>query len=467
MSEELVADVAVIGGGPGGYVAAIRAAQLGKSVVVVERQHLGGICLNWGCIPTKALLRSADLFSEMQRAEEFGLLLSNPGFDYEKIVARSRAIARRLSAGVGHLLKRNRVRVLQGCGVIGANGKVTVTNDDGGAIAVVGAQHVILATGARTRDFPGMRIDGDRIIGSRAALSMPSLPKRMAIIGAGSIGVEFAHLFNTFGCEVMLFEALPRLLPAADADQSKELARAFKKRGVVIHTATVVKSAVAEGDGIHITYESKGSEEGVLVDKLLMAVGVLPNSAELGLEEAGVDTEDGWVKTDSFYRTSAPNVYAIGDLIGQPCLAHVASAEGIVAAEHLCGKGTSPIDYDNIPACTYSSPQVASVGLTEAAARERYAEVKVGKFPLLANGKALVLGETKGFVKAVLDGANGRLLGLHIVGVEATELLLEFTLGRTLEATAQDLLRSIHPHPTLGEALHEAVAAALGEAIHL
>jgi dihydrolipoamide dehydrogenase len=467
MGVKVVADVVIVGGGPGGYVAAIRAAQLGKSVVVVEREHLGGICLNWGCIPTKALLRSADLYNELHNAAHFGLSLTEPGFDYAKVVERSRTIANRLAGGVAHLLKKGRVRVIEGSARFTSKRSLGVFDGEGARIAIVEGEHVVLATGARARDFPGMRINGKTIIGARDALGLTAVPQRLAILGGGSIGVEFAHLFASFGCEVHIFEALPRLLPAADAEQSKELLRSFKKRRLKVHTGTAVQSVELEGDGVRLAFERKGRPESLLVDKLLMAVGVVPNSEGLGLEEAGVETDNGWVKTDEYYRTSASEVYAVGDVIGQPCLAHVASAEGIVAVEHLCGKDVIPIDYDNIPACTYSTPQVASVGLTEEVARERYDDVLVGKFPLVANGKALVHGDTTGFVKAIVHGEDGRLLGVHIVGVEATELLLEFTLGRSMGATAKNLLRAIHPHPTLGESLHEAVAAALGEAIHL
>ncbi len=467
MVDKVEADVVIVGGGPGGYVAAIRSAQLGKSVVVVEREHLGGVCLNWGCIPTKALLRSGDLYNELCSADHFGLTLSDPGFDYGKVVERSRTIANRLSGGVAHLLKKRRVRVIEGSARLTPERSVVVVDEAGMEVAAITGRHVILATGARARDFPGIRIDGHCIIGARGALELREVPPRLAILGAGSIGVEFAHLFASFGSEVHVFEALPRLLPAADPDQSKELQRAFRKRRIQMHTGTAVQSVEQQGDEIALTFERKGKPQSLVVDKLLMAVGVLPNSEGLGLDEAGIDTKEGWVKTDEYYQTSAPDIYAIGDLIGQPCLAHVASAEGIVAVEHLCGKEVTPIDYENIPACTYSTPQVASVGLTEEDARGRFDDVRVGKFPLIANGKALVHGDTTGFVKAIVHGESGRLLGVHIVGVEATELLLEFTLGRTLGATAHDLLRSIHPHPTLGESLHEAVAAALGEAIHL
>ncbi len=467
MGERVVADVAVVGGGPGGYVAAIRAAQLGKSAVVVENQHLGGVCLNWGCIPTKALLRSADIYNLMLEAGHFGLSVSDPGFSYEDVVARSRTIANRLSGGVALLLKKNRVRVVDGTGVLDGNGEVLVFDGERNRVATVIAPQVILATGARARDFPSMRIDGERIIGARHALALTQVPASIGILGAGSIGVEFAHLFASFGAQVHIFEALPRLLPAADVDQSKEVARAFRKRRIKVYTGSTVETVAREGEGLQVGFNHKGRQESLLVDKLLMAVGVVPNSEDLGLEDIGVEMDGGWVKTNSHYRTTAAGIYAIGDLIGQPCLAHVASAEGVVAVEHHSGRPVEPIDYENVPACTYCTPQVASVGLTEEVSRTRFEDVRVGKFPLVANGKALVLGETAGFVKAVVEGESGRLLGVHIVGAEATELLLEFTLGRTLGATAQDLLRSIHPHPTLGESLHEAVAAALGEAIHL
>ncbi len=467
MSESIQADVVVIGGGPGGYVAAIRAAQLGRQVVLVERAELGGICLNWGCIPTKALLRSAEMYGAMQHAGEYGLSATEVTFDYPAVVARSRAVSQRLSQGVGFLMKKNRVRVVQGTARLSGAKRVEVVDDDGNGVAAIAAEAVILATGAHTRDFPGMAIDGTRIIGSREALVLQEVPRRIAILGAGSIGVEFAHHFLSFGAEVHLFEALPRILPLADEDLSKELAKAFKKRGMKLYPGTPVTAVEKTEGGVVLSFERKGRPESLEADLLLMAVGVLPNSAGLGLEEVGVETDHGWVKVDSSYRTSVPGIYAIGDLVGQPCLAHVASAEAIVAVEHLCGHPVRPIDYGNIPACTYCSPQVASVGMTEAQAVAEGRDVRVGRFPLMANGKALALGETAGFVKAVVDGGDGALLGLHIIGAEATELLLEFTLGRSLQATARDLLGAIHPHPTLGESLHEAVAAALNEAIHL
>ncbi len=467
MVERYEAEVVVVGGGPGGYVAAVRAAQLGKSVVLVERDQLGGICLNWGCIPTKALLRSADLYNSFKEAETFGLTAHNLGVDYPAVVARSRTVASRLSAGVGHLMKKNAIRVVTGEASFDADGGLQVVNGTGEVVATVRADATILATGARARDFPGMRMDGERIITSRHALELTELPSRLAILGAGSIGVEFAHLFASFGVEVHLFEARERLLPLADPDQSRELGKAFKKAGIKIYVETLVEGVAVVHEGVTVSFTRRDRPAEVTVDRLLLAVGVQPNSEGLGLDKVGIATHRGWIVVDDMCRTSVPGIYAIGDVAGEPCLAHVASAQAIVAVEHLCGHSPRPLDVHNIPACTYATPQVASVGLTEPEARERFANVAVGKFPMLANGKALALGETAGFVKAVVDGDSQKLLGLHIVGSEATELLLEGTLARTLSADVSDLLRSIHPHPTIGEGIHEAIAAALGQAIHL
>ena len=465
-TEKMITDLAVVGGGPGGYVAAIRAAQLGFDVTLVEKAELGGICLNWGCIPTKALLRSAEVYRTMLNAGEYGLAAGDVSFDFAAVVARSRKIAGKLSQGVAFLLKKNKVRVLAGHARLAGGPTLGVELNDGTSV-VVEANNVILATGARTRDFPGMRIDGKRILGSRAAMTLDRVPSSMAIIGAGSIGVEFADVFHSFGSQVTLFEMLPAVLPASDADVSRELAKSLKKRRIGVNVGTrVVEVEKLEG-GIRIIYERKGKEKALETECLLMAVGVTPISEDLGLEAAGVETVDGWVKVDGNCRTTASGVFAIGDLTGQPCLAHVASAEGIVAVEHIAGHWGSPIDYNNIPACTYCSPQVASLGLTESAAVEAGHTVKSGKFPFVANGKALAMGETAGFVKTVVDGHSGKLLGLHIIGPEATEMLMEFAVGRKLGATAKDILGVIHPHPTLSESIHEAVAAALGEAIHL
>jgi len=464
--EKIVTDLAVVGGGPGGYVAAIRAAQLGFDVTLVEKAELGGICLNWGCIPTKALLRSAEVYRTMLHAKAFGLSAAEVSYDFGAVVGRSRKIAAKLSQGVSFLLKKNKVKVLAGHARLAGGPTLSVELNDGSS-AVVEATNVILATGARTRDFPGMRIDGKRILGSSHAMTMSDVPSSLAIIGAGSIGVEFADVYNSFGTEVTLFEMMPAVLPTSDADVSRELAKALKKRKIGVNVDTRVHEVQRLEEGVRIIYERKGKEKALDAEFLLMAVGVSPCGGDLGLEEAGVETVNGWVKVDGKGRTTAPRVFAIGDLTGQPCLAHVASAEGVVAVEHIAGHWSSPIDYNNIPACTYCTPQVASVGLTEAQAIEEGHEVKIGKFPFMANGKALAAGETQGFVKAVVDAHSGKLLGMHIVGPEATEMMMEAALGRKFGATARDILGTVHPHPTLTESIHEAVADALNEAIHL
>jgi len=469
MSDKTVAltsDLAVLGAGPGGYVAAIRAAQLGRDVVLIDEAELGGVCLNWGCIPTKALLRSAEVLSLVRGAGEFGIETSGIDFDFARVVGRSREVAGRLSQGVGHLMKKNGIRVLSGRGRLAGPGLVAVTSADGARTHVEAAQ-VIIATGARTRDFPGLRMDGKRVISSREAMTLEQVPRSMVIVGAGSIGVEFGHLFQTFGTEVTLLEMMPAILPASDKDVSRELARAFKKRKVKLHTEARLVELVPRDDGVSVTFERRGKRQTMETEYVLMAVGVVPNSEDLGLEEQGIDLDNGWIKVDSFCRTSQPTVYAIGDVTGPPCLAHVASAQGVLAVEHMAGRQVTPIRYDQVPACTYCQPQVASVGLTEEGALEAGLEIVCGRFPWRANGKALALGEIAGFVKTVVEKPTGKLLGLHVVGSEATELLQEYGLGLTLEATAADILATIHPHPTLSEALQEATAAALGEALHL
>jgi dihydrolipoamide dehydrogenase len=458
-------DVLVIGGGPGGYVAAIRAAQLGRKVTLVEKDALGGICLNWGCIPTKALLRSAQVLLLAAGADEFGIEVAGVKPDWQRVVKRSREVAGRLSQGVGFLLKKNRVEVVAGTARLVSPRTVEVTAADGSTKRIESAA-VVLATGARTREFPNLRLDRTRVISAREAMVLEQLPESIAIIGGGSIGVEFAHLFHAFGVRVLLFEMLPSLLPAGDEDISRDLEKSFKKRGMTVLTSTAIDGLDVGSGSVGVRYTRKGKSESAEVACVLLAVGVQPNSEGLGLEEAGIQTEKGFIVTDEVGRTTAPGVYAIGDVAGQPCLAHAASAEGVLAVEHLAGLPVHPIDYDNIPACTYCSPQVASVGLTERQAAERGIETKVGRFHFRANGKALAMGEPEGLVKAIVRAADGVLLGLHVVGGEATEMIQPFALGRTLGARWEDLIRTIHPHPTLSEAVPEAVLAAFGHAIH-
>ena len=459
-------DTVVIGGGPGGYVAAIRAAQLGQQVVVVEKAHLGGICLNWGCIPTKALLKSAHVLSTIQHSADFGISAETVSFDYPAIVARSRGVSERLAAGVAFLLKKNKIRVVNGRGKLADSNTVTVELSDGGTESIT-AKHVILATGARTREFPNLKLDRKRIISSREAMVLDHVPESIAIVGAGSIGVEFADLFQQFGAQVTIIEMLPAVLPLSDAAISREVSKAFKKRRMKVLTDTALKTLENVGDRVKLTYERKGRPGEMEAEYVLLAIGVQPNSEGLGLEEVGIATDRGWVQVDDYGRTSVPSVYAIGDLVGQPCLAHVASAQGILAVEHIAGKKVIPINMGNIPACTYCHPEVASVGLTEQQAVDAGFEVKTGRFPFSACGRALAAGDSVGFVKTVIDGKHGKLLGLHIVGAEATELLMEFTIGRNADLTYEDLLKTVHPHPTLSEGIHEAVAAAFGEAIHV
>lgn len=460
------ADVVVLGGGPGGYVAAIRAAQLGKKVVLVEKADLGGVCLNWGCIPTKALLASAGAYHTLKHAGQYGLTAEQIGFDYGAVVERSRKVADRLAKGVGLLMKKNKVEVLYGHGRLADATHVDVALNNGGT-ELVQATNIILATGARTRDFPGMRIDGNRIIGSRHALVLKEVPRTLAVIGAGSIGLEFAYHFNEFGSEVSVFEMLPTLLPTADEEIGKELEKAFRKRKVKVMTSTRIQSVEADEGGVTITYIKKETPETLRVDYVLVAVGVSPNTEELGLEGLGIGLTKGFVTVNESLQTSVPNIYAIGDVAGAPCLAHKASAEGILAAEHIAGMSVHAISPLSIPACTYCHPQVSSVGMTEAQATAAGHQVKVGRFPFRVSGKAIAMDETEGLVKVILDAKFGEVLGCHIIGAEATEIIQEMVLARTMEIPAADVLKTIHPHPTLTETLMEALGDALGEAINI
>jgi len=458
-------DVVVIGGGPGGYVAAIRAAQLGKSAVVVESNHLGGVCLNWGCIPTKALLRSAELYEQMQRAQEFGLKAGQIEVDWKAVVRRSRDVAGRLAKGIEMLLKKHSVTYIPGRGMLAGATEVKVTPHSGSAVSL-SAGSIIIATGARPRQLAGMETDGKRVITAKDAMVLPKVPGKLIVVGAGAIGVEFAYLYSAFGSEVTLIEIQDAILPLEDHEISKELARTFKKRKIEILTGTAVEKIDRQKSKVkvHLSGSAKNAVSG---DIVLMAAGVTGNVEELGLEAAGVAVERGAIVVDDYCRTSLPGVYAIGDVIGAPWLAHVASAEGVLAAEAIAGLKPRPIDYGNIPGCTYAQPQVASVGLTERAAIEAGYEVKVGKFPFRALAKSLVSGEIDGFTKMVYDARHGELLGTHIIGDHATDLISEAAVARTLETTRHEIQGTVHPHPTLSESLMEASAMAYDEAVNI
>lgn len=458
-------DLTVIGSGPGGYVAAIRAAQLGMKVAVIEKAEVGGVCLNWGCIPTKALLKSAEMFHSLKRAKDFGITAENVSFDFEKVIARSRRVATRLSKGVEYLFKQNQITQLKGHGHILPGNKIAIENDEGGT--EISSKYTIIATGASPRSIPGIEIDGTHVITSREAMIPETVPESMIVIGAGAIGVEFAYFYNAFGCDVTIVEMMPTLLPIEDAEITKLLNTAFKKNKMKIHTGSMVKS-VDVADGRVRVRISNGDEETELnADKALIAIGVQPNSENLNLESVGIETEKGWIKVDEHFRTNAPGVFAIGDIIGPPWLAHVASAEGIHAVENIAGLNPPSIDYDSIPGCTYCQPQVASIGMTEEKAIESGHELRIGRFPFQANGKSLALGENQGIVKMIFDKETDQLLGAHIIHAEATELINELSVVKHAKLTGHDMIKSIHAHPTLSEALMEAAAAAHEEAIHI
>jgi dihydrolipoamide dehydrogenase len=457
-------DVVIIGGGPGGYVAGIRAAQLGKKTAVVESNHLGGICLNWGCIPTKALLHTAELYEGIQNAEEFGLKVTGVAVEWAGVIERSRDVANRLSKGIEFLFKKYGVTYYPGRGRLAGKNVVEV-HPEKGDVLKLGAEHIIIATGARPKAFPGMEPDGDRVITSKEAMVLPKVPKSMVIIGAGAIGVEFAYFYNVFGTEVTLVEMLPQVLPLEDEEISKELARQFKKRKISMLTGAKVDKIERQKTQVKVHISGKESQV-ITAELALVAVGVQGNVEDLGLEEAGIQVEKGTIKVDDLYRTGVPGIYAIGDVIGAPLLAHAASAEGLTAVEHLAGLHPQPLNPGNIPACTYCHPQVASVGLTEKAAKDAGYEVRVGKFPFRALGKSLATGNVDGFVKVVFDAKYGEMLGAHIIGDGATDLISEVATARTLETTHHEILKTVHPHPTLSEAIMEATAQAYGESVN-
>jgi dihydrolipoamide dehydrogenase len=459
-------DIVVIGGGPGGYVAAIRAAQLGLKTAVVEREHLGGICLNWGCIPTKALLRTAEVYRTMRHADAYGLSAQGVGFDLKKVVARSRAVAAQLQAGVKHLLKKNKVPVFDGHGTLASRGKVTVVRD-GKTSAELSARHIILATGARARSLPGLEPDGKLVWTYKDAMVPDQVPKRLLVVGSGAIGIEFASFFNALGSGVTVVEVLDRVIPVEDEEISAFARKSFEKQGMNILTSATVKSLAKGANEVKVTVEAGGKSHEITVDRVILAVGITGNVENLGLEGTKVKVDRTHVVVNEWLATDEPGVYAIGDLAGPPWLAHKASHEGVICVEKIAGlNDVHPLDVLRIPGCTYCHPQVASVGLSEAKAKERGHQVKVGHFPFIGNGKAIALGETEGMVKTVFDAKTGELLGAHMVGAEVTELIQGYMVAKTLETTETDLMHAIFPHPTLSEMMHESVLDAYGRAVH-
>lgn len=457
-------DVVILGAGPGGYVAAIRAAQNGLSVAVVERSHLGGICLNWGCIPTKALLRSSEVFHLMQRASEFGLSAEETGFDLDAVVTRSRKVADQLSGGVAHLLKKNKITVVMGSGRLTGVNTVEVDTDTG--TQTLQAGNIILATGARARELPGLEADGDRVWTYAHALKPVRMPERLLVIGSGAIGIEFASFYNTLGAKTTVVEVMDRVLPVEDAEISGLAAKAFEKQGMTVMTGAMVTGLDRSKDKVtaHIKQDDKTTTEEF--DTIISAVGILPNSEGLGLETLGIALDRGHVVTDSHCRTAVGNIFAIGDLAAPPWLAHKASHEGVMVADLIAGKEVHPVKPGSIAGCTYCSPQVASVGMTEAAAKEAGHKIRIGRFPFIGNGKAIALGEPEGLVKTIFDETTGELLGAHMIGAEVTELIQGYVVGRQLETTEAELMHTVFPHPTLSEMMHESVLAAYGGAIH-
>lgn len=459
-------DVVVIGSGPGGYVAAIRASQLGLKTAIVERDALGGICLNWGCIPTKALLRSAEVYETLHRLDEFGLKAEKIGYDAEAVVKRSRNVAGQLSNGVKFLMKKNKIDVIEGSGSLAGGGKISVETKDG-KTSELAAKNIILATGARARVIPGLEPDGKTIWTYREAMVPKAIPKSLIVVGSGAIGIEFASFYRAFGAEVTVIEVLDRILPVEDEEISKEAARAFKKRGIRLITGVKIDKTEKGANGAKMSVTVGGKSETLEAEVVISAVGIVGNVEDIGLEKAGVKIEKSHVVVNEWLETGVKGIYAIGDLAGPPWLAHKASHEGVLAAERIAGvKDLHPIDTARIPGCTYSMPQIASVGLTEAKAKEKGHEVKVGRFPFRANGKAIALGETEGFVKTVFDAKTGELLGAHMIGAEVTELIQGYGVAMTLETTEADLIRAVFPHPTLSEMMGEAVLDAYGRALH-
>ncbi|MDC1106787.1 dihydrolipoyl dehydrogenase [Prolixibacteraceae bacterium] len=460
-------DIIVLGSGPGGYVAAIRAAQLGFKVGIIERENLGGVCLNWGCIPTKALLKSAHVFDQMKHAMEYGISLpSEPSIDFAKVIERSRGVASGMSKGIDYLMNKNKIETIIGNGTLISPNKVEVTDNDNQK-QVIEADHIILATGARSKQLPNLKQDGKNIIGYREAMTLPKQPKSMIIVGSGAIGCEFADFYNSIGTKVTVVEFLPNIVPNEDEEVSKQLARSFKKSGIKVMTNAAVEQVEITENGSVATVKTKKGTQTIEAEIVLSAVGVTPNIENIGLEQVGIKVENDKVVVDDYYQTNIPSVYAIGDIVKGQALAHVASAEGIVCVEKIAGKKPRIINYNNIPGCTYSSPEVASVGLTEAKAKELGHNIKIGKFPFSASGKASASNTKEGFVKLIFDEKYGELLGAHMIGANVTEMIGELVVGKDLEITAHEIINAIHPHPTMSEAIMEAAAAAYDEVIHI
>jgi len=458
-------DIIVIGSGPGGYVTAIRASQLGFKTAIIEKENLGGICLNWGCIPTKALLKSAQVFKYINHTEDFGLNKVEASFDFPNVVQRSRGVAEKMSKGVEFLMKKNKIDVIFGTAKVKPGKKVAVEKD--GAVTEYTAEHIVLATGARSRELPNLPQDGKKVIGYRQALTLPKQPKSMIVVGSGAIGVEFAYFYATMGTEVTVVEFMPNIVPVEDEDVSKHLEKSFKKVKIKVMTNASVESVDTSGEGVKAQVKTEKGVVELQADILLSAVGITANIENIGLEEVGIKTEKGRVVVDEWYRTSVPGYYAIGDILPTQALAHVASAEGITCVEKIKGLDVERIDYGNIPGCTYCTPEIASVGLTEKQAKEKGYEIKVGKFPFSASGKATANGDTDGFVKVIFDAKYGEWLGCHMIGTGVTEMIAEAVAARKLETTGHEILKTVHPHPTLSESVMEAVAAAYGEVIHI
>ena len=459
-------DIIVLGSGPGGYVTAIRASQLGFKTAIIEKESLGGVCLNWGCIPTKALLKSAQVFEYLKHADDYGLTIENYDKNFDAVVNRSRDVAGTMSKGVQFLMKKNKIEVIMGYGKLKADKKVAVAGEDG-TETIHEANHIIIATGARARELPNLSQDGKKVIGYREAMTLPKQPKKLIVVGSGAIGVEFAYFYNSMGTDVTIVEYMPRIVPVEDEEISKQMERSFTKSGIKVMTSSEVTKVDTSGKGVKATVKTDKGEEVLNADIVLSAVGIKTNIENIGLEELGIATDRDKIIVNDFYETNLPGYYAIGDVTSGQALAHVASAEGILCVEKISGQHVEPIDYNNIPGCTYCFPEVASVGYTEEQAKEKGYEIKVGKFPFTASGKAQAGGHTEGFVKVIFDAKYGEWLGCHMIGAGVTDMIAEAVIGRKLETTGHEILKAIHPHPTMSEAVMEAVAAAYDEVIHV